>query len=536
MKVQYIVEGSVRRIGNHVRVTIQLIDAANDRHIWANNFERELVDVFATQSELAREISNSIHLEIQPETVGRLDKMPTTSVRAYDLYIKAINIEKQEGETEASMLQIRDMLEQAVEEDPEFVEAWAVLKRAYDLIRNRVRLRSWYLEEGRDWNELNQELAEKARRTLAKAVALDSDNVETRLSMAVDHVWPQPEQVMKERKKILDQIIEEYPSRPKGWYHLAWWHRNDEPPNLDEGFKAFEEALKRDPFNARMVRAIRQAYNSNGDMDNVERLTERLTQIIPETAEDRHLLRINPGSRLGGLEAAFMRSGDRSLIDEQVRVWQEATASGGWDSPIQADWNEMFVCLLTQNQDRLVELERTELPDSKSSDDFAKDLTAFYNLNSSALRVRLQQGQTVEAERIARRLIDTSEMPELRQYIQSAYAREALTLANLVLGNQQKAKELAEVLVEQPGGPGDYYNVTGIRALSWIDTDRSADLALQKAKETPSWRGLDNLAAWHLLNPQFVIHPKIQSYYVKEGKWIEYLADHIPEYAAHKKK
>jgi tetratricopeptide (TPR) repeat protein len=289
---------------------------------------------------------------------------------------------------------------------------------------------------------------------------------------------------MKERKKILDQIIEEYPSRPKGWYHLAWWHRNDEPPNLDEGFKAFEEALKRDPFNARMVRAIRQAYNSNGDMDNVERLTERLTQIIPETAEDRHLLRINPGSRLGGLEAAFMRSGDRSLID----------------------------------------------------DDFAKDLTAFYNLNSSALRVRLQQGQTVEAERIARRLIDTSEMPELRQYIQSAYAREALTLANLVLGNQQKAKELAEVLVEQPGGPGDYYNVTGIRALSWIDTDRSADLALQKAKETPSWRGLDNLAAWHLLNPQFVIHPKIQSYYVKEGKWIEYLADHIPEYAAHKKK
>ena len=61
----YIVEGSVRRIGNHVRVTIQLIDASNDNHLWANNYDRELVDVFATQSAIAREISDSIHLSKQ---------------------------------------------------------------------------------------------------------------------------------------------------------------------------------------------------------------------------------------------------------------------------------------------------------------------------------------------------------------------------------------------------------------------------------------------------------------------------------------
>ncbi len=114
LKVKYIVEGSVRRIGNHVRVTIQLIDALNDRHMWASNFERELVDVFATQSELAREISNSIHLEIQPETVGNLANMPTFSVRAYDLYLRSISIEKTKGETVETMIQRRGMLEEAV--------------------------------------------------------------------------------------------------------------------------------------------------------------------------------------------------------------------------------------------------------------------------------------------------------------------------------------------------------------------------------------------------------------------------------------
>ena len=111
--VGYIVEGSVRRIGNHVRVTIQLIDAHNDLHLWANNFERELVDVFATQSELAKEISDSLHLELQPESVGTLEDMPTFSVKAYDLYIRASSLEKTEGETEENMIQRRAMLEEA---------------------------------------------------------------------------------------------------------------------------------------------------------------------------------------------------------------------------------------------------------------------------------------------------------------------------------------------------------------------------------------------------------------------------------------
>jgi adenylate cyclase len=64
--VDYIVEGSVRRVNNHVRVTVQLVDALNDVHLWANSYDRELVDVFATQSAIAREISNSVHLAIQP--------------------------------------------------------------------------------------------------------------------------------------------------------------------------------------------------------------------------------------------------------------------------------------------------------------------------------------------------------------------------------------------------------------------------------------------------------------------------------------
>ena len=123
LNVRYIVEGSVRRIGNHVRVTVQLIDAWEVRHLWASNFERELVDVFATQSELAKEISDSLHLEIQPETVGNLTSMPTHSMLAYDLYNKSVSLQKTEDTTKESMLKQIELLEQAVKEDPDFVEA-----------------------------------------------------------------------------------------------------------------------------------------------------------------------------------------------------------------------------------------------------------------------------------------------------------------------------------------------------------------------------------------------------------------------------
>ncbi len=299
LEVDYIVEGSVRRIGNHVRVTVQLINARNDHHLWASNYERELVDVFATQSELAREISNSIHLELQPDSVGILVDMPTTSVRAYDLYNKAISIEKTEDTTEDSVMRIVAMLEQVVEEDPDFVEAWALLKRKYDFVRHRVDIRGWGVTEGVDPQTVKEPLERKSRRALAKAVALDPDNVEVLLAQVVDHVWPLPPEVMAERRAILDRIIADYPDNAMAWYHLAWWYRHLDPPDNEASKAAFEEALTRDPFNARIVRAVLERYRLLADQQNVTRLAERL-------ARDGGTL-VSPGEFYGPDGAGFVR-------------------------------------------------------------------------------------------------------------------------------------------------------------------------------------------------------------------------------------
>ena len=179
--VRYIVEGSVRRVANHVRVTVQLIDASNDTHLWANNYDRELIDVFATQSAVAKEISNSLHLEIQPETVGKLSDMPTHSDKAYDLYIKAKSIDRSDPESETSMSRQIELLEQAVQIDPNFVEAWGYLNEAYDHSFRNINSANWFGGESEAQKSLLADFTEKAKRSLDKSIALDLDPLHARI-------------------------------------------------------------------------------------------------------------------------------------------------------------------------------------------------------------------------------------------------------------------------------------------------------------------------------------------------------------------
>jgi TolB-like protein len=120
--VRYLVEGSVRRAGNRVRVTAQLIDANVDQHIWAQNYTRDLDDIFAIQAEIAQEIAGKLQAALSPEEVTSIERRPTENQEAYDFYLKG----RQFG------AQISN-LEKSVALDPGFAEAWAGL--AAQLIR-----------------------------------------------------------------------------------------------------------------------------------------------------------------------------------------------------------------------------------------------------------------------------------------------------------------------------------------------------------------------------------------------------------------
>lgn len=532
--VDFIVEGSVRRIGNHVRVTVQLINAHNDLHLWANNYERELVDVFATQSAIAREISDSIHLELQPESVAALEGMPTASVKAYDLYIRVESSEKTEGETEGSVLRRRAMLEEAVAEDPDFVEAWAVLKRIYDLQLDRLRRRGWYVKEGDDVEQVAADLRAASQRALEKAIALDPDNPETLLARVVDHDWPKSQEEMLEQKAIFDQLISSYPEYAKGWYHLGHWHSHlyDLPEHDLEALRAdavaaFEEALRLDPFNARMVGAVLTWYRDRGYQEDVTRLSERLNQIIPESAADRRLARVSWYFKRRQIKAAFFETADESWIDEYAKAWQEAVEGGDYRSYGLQYLDEAELKAFTGDKDRLVELSHLSFDLNESQ----WNPLVFSLMKPLGIQLHTDRGELDEARILAREILQQEEILLAQDLRECGCYLGSLAYAHAVLGQVDEARRLREASVEQP-----YLDmVETIGALAAVDIERAVETAFAELAQNPNWDGFGEMAAHYVWHRPFLAHPRVQEYYVNEGKWIDYLSERVPEYAKYKR-
>jgi TolB-like protein len=128
--VSHVLEGSVRRAGDLIRVTVQLIEAATDAHVWAENYDRKLDDVFAIQSEIALAIAGQLRISLTPQVQASLSEQPTQNQAAYALYLRALD-ERRSWRAAATFRATIDLLEPAVSADPEFLEARVLLADAY---------------------------------------------------------------------------------------------------------------------------------------------------------------------------------------------------------------------------------------------------------------------------------------------------------------------------------------------------------------------------------------------------------------------
>jgi adenylate cyclase len=128
LKVQYVLEGSVRRAGGRVRITAQLIEAASDNHVWAERYDRDLNDIFALQDEISQAIVKALRLKLLPEEKKAIEQRGTENVDAYNLYLMArqnyaTGIEQDPRRAEASVRLCR----RATEIDPNYARAWALM-------------------------------------------------------------------------------------------------------------------------------------------------------------------------------------------------------------------------------------------------------------------------------------------------------------------------------------------------------------------------------------------------------------------------
>src|SRR5438552_3026445 len=133
--VARVIEGSVQRAGNRVRVNAQLLDARNDAHLWAQTYDRDLADVFAIQSEVAKAIADQLQAKLSPHEKAAIEKPPTSDVTAFDLYSRAKNLLLSTAFSAMggkNLVQAADLLNQALGRDPSFFLAQCQLAYAHD--------------------------------------------------------------------------------------------------------------------------------------------------------------------------------------------------------------------------------------------------------------------------------------------------------------------------------------------------------------------------------------------------------------------
>jgi TolB-like protein/Tfp pilus assembly protein PilF len=135
--VANVVEGSVQRAGNRVRVNVRLVDARTDRHLWGQTYDRDLADVFAIQSEIAKAIADELHAKLSQNERSEIERPATNDVTAFDLYTRAIKLVFTPGlnaSARPDWLQAADLLNQAVARDPSFFRAYCQIAYAHDAL------------------------------------------------------------------------------------------------------------------------------------------------------------------------------------------------------------------------------------------------------------------------------------------------------------------------------------------------------------------------------------------------------------------
>src|SRR5262249_3675693 len=174
--VSSIVEGSVQRAGNRVCVEARLIDARNDRQIWGDRYDREVTDVFAIQTAVAEEIARKLQARISPAQKAQIERKPTRSPEAYDLYLRAGEYRRRPGVQPDNLEIAERFYRQAIHADPSFALARAQLAQ--------VKLtRYWWVTGTPD------SVAEEAKQEAEHALRLQPDLPEGHVALGYYHYW-----------------------------------------------------------------------------------------------------------------------------------------------------------------------------------------------------------------------------------------------------------------------------------------------------------------------------------------------------------
>jgi len=261
LNVGSLLEGSVRKAGNRVRITAQLIDTATEGHLWAQNYDRQLEDVFAIQSEIAEKVAGELKVRLVADEKRVIEQKPTENTEAYTFYLRGKRLVGER--TEQAFRQALEIFEKAIELDPSFAKAYAGVATCHTFL----------VMDGYDAYE---RAAPRAELAAHKALSLNPDLAEAHATLAdVDFLEDNLVNCEAEARRA----VELNPSLPDAYDVLSdvALMKGD----IDEGIRCLEAAYRLDPIVPRIIGRLGRTYFNAGRESEALQHWDKTVKLAP---------------------------------------------------------------------------------------------------------------------------------------------------------------------------------------------------------------------------------------------------------------
>ena len=471
--VSTVLEGSVRRSGNRVRINVQLINAANDEHIWAEDYDRDLTDVLAIQTDLAKKITGELQAKLSPAEKAQMERKPTENGEAYLAFVQAQNLGCAVEDFD-KLKQSEQLYERAVQLDPSFALAFA----------RYSQLESWIFHIFNPTPERRQ----KARALAEQALQLQPDLPEAHLAMGFSYYYGDNNYDAAQKEFEIAQ--RGLPNESEVYLALGAIQRRQ--GKWAESTANFEKAASLNPKESWPLQNLALNYQMLRNFDAANKTIDRGLKVDPD------------GIGLWEIKSklAIAEKGDLSVSEEAFQAAKSMPMNDENKLRIASSRADVFL-LERKYQEGLREAE--SLPDDLFHTAFPQHLSGKYFLIGFARRALQDEAGARAAFLKAKEILDlqlkqSPESPDM--HIQLAKVLAYLGEKDAALTEARRATELLPESKDAFGGPeiaagaAEVHAILGDngRAIEILDglLSRPSAVTVQSLKVNPIWDSLRN--------------------------------------------